>query len=402
MSKRKMATEAPAAESLEELKSRTSECPLCHSTAVWYSRQHKPPKDYYSCSECGLVHLHREFRLAPAAERARYETHENSPEDIRYRTFLAKLGVPLLAVLKGQPPLPVPELKKPKKPKQQQQHQKRPRKRARMDATAAAGEEKKGKEEQQQQQQEQEQKSEEPQQQEPDQQLTPEEQAGLAAAKAMAELPLNVPSSSSSLPFANISDDSSPILRGLDYGCGPGPTLGPMLEAAAALLPPAKRLVMESFDVFFKPDLELIALDGEGEEKKGQLQHDGRLIAASSDAAAAAAAPPAFPSRRSFYDVITCTETVEHFLEPDKELERLDALCKPGGLLGIMTQLIVREEMFQGWWYLRDPTHVSLFRPSTIQWLARRFNWEIVFQDGKSVVVFRKRPADDAKPHTAS
>ena len=37
------------------------------------------------------------------------------------------------------------------------------------------------------------------------------------------------------------------------------------------------------------------------------------------------------------YDFVTCTETAEHFHDPALEFARLDALLRPGGLLGLMT-----------------------------------------------------------------
>jgi SAM-dependent methyltransferase len=40
-----------------------------------------------------------EHRPGPAEERARYETHENDPEDRRYRDFLSRLADPLVARL---------------------------------------------------------------------------------------------------------------------------------------------------------------------------------------------------------------------------------------------------------------------------------------------------------------
>jgi hypothetical protein len=70
-------------------------CPLCAAPA--------PPefalregRRYLRCSRCSLTFLDPAFRLGPAAERARYETHNNAPDDPGYRAFLARLAVPLL------------------------------------------------------------------------------------------------------------------------------------------------------------------------------------------------------------------------------------------------------------------------------------------------------------------
>jgi hypothetical protein len=37
---------------------------------------------------------------------------------------------------------------------------------------------------------------------------------------------------------------------------------------------------------------------------------------------------------------------------------------------------VLRDEAsFADWWYLRDPTHVSFYRPETFEWLARHHGW---------------------------
>lgn len=115
----------------------------------------------------------------------------------------------------------------------------------------------------------------------------------------------------------------SPGMRGLDYGCGPGPTLSVMLEEAG--------FAMDLYDPAFAED-------------RSVLDHR--------------------------YDFVTCTETVEHFHHPAAEWSRLHRLVRPGGLLAVMTQPLEPDLDFAGWWYLRDPTHVSLYRPATLQWIA--------------------------------
>jgi len=54
---------------------------------------------YLDCLSCGLIHLHPDHHPLPDDERAHYDTHENDPEDPRYRAFLARLADPLLARL---------------------------------------------------------------------------------------------------------------------------------------------------------------------------------------------------------------------------------------------------------------------------------------------------------------
>jgi SAM-dependent methyltransferase len=50
---------------------------------------------FLGCPECGLLFVDPAHRLAPALERARYETHENDPADPRYRAFLDRMARPL-------------------------------------------------------------------------------------------------------------------------------------------------------------------------------------------------------------------------------------------------------------------------------------------------------------------
>lgn len=120
----------------------------------------------------------------------------------------------------------------------------------------------------------------------------------------------------------------APRRSGLDYGCGPGPALAAMLAEAGH--------EVALYDPFFYPD-------------------------------------PAPLSRR--YDFITCTETAEHFHRPAAELERLDGLLRPGGVLGIMTAFQSDDDYFAGWHYRRDPTHVVFYREATLRALAGRFGW---------------------------
>lgn len=56
-------------------------------------------RTFLRCPRCGLVHVPPEQRLDAAAERARYDLHENDSGDDGYRRFLSRLATPLLARL---------------------------------------------------------------------------------------------------------------------------------------------------------------------------------------------------------------------------------------------------------------------------------------------------------------
>lgn len=129
---------------------------------------------------------------------------------------------------------------------------------------------------------------------------------------------------------------------GLDYGCGPGPALAAMLEAAGH----RTRL----YDPIYYPET----------------------------------GPPG-----GTYDFITCTEVVEHMHRPAAEFRRLDALLRPGGLLGVMTVFQTDDARFVDWHYRRDPTHVVFYRESTLALVARRMGWTMEIP-GPNVAIFRK------------
>lgn len=130
--------------------------------------------------------------------------------------------------------------------------------------------------------------------------------------------------------------------EGLDYGSGPGPTLSVMLRE--------RGFFQNLYDPYFSPDRSVL---------------------------------------ERTYDFITCTETAEHFFEPGAEFARLDGMLRPGGWLGVMTEMIPEDRPIREWRYLRDPTHVCFYRPETMRWIAARYHWNSVFPH-RNVVLFRK------------
>ena len=129
---------------------------------------------------------------------------------------------------------------------------------------------------------------------------------------------------------------------GLDFGSGPGPTLSLMFEEAGHR--------MAIYDHFYATALSSL----------GQP-----------------------------YDFITATEVVEHLHRPGFELERLWSLLNPGGILGVMTQLVPKEEPFAEWYYLKDPTHVCFFSQATCEWLARHWQATLTLSEN-NVMLFEK------------
>ena len=133
-----------------------------------------------------------------------------------------------------------------------------------------------------------------------------------------------------------------PSSRGLDFGCGHGPALADMFkkDGFEVLL----------YDPFFYPDTKVLSQQ---------------------------------------YDFITCTETAEHFYDPWKEFNMLNNLLKPGGWLGIMTCFLTTDDMFESWYYRRDPTHVTFYAEKTFQVIASQRNWKCEIKS-KDVVFMQK------------
>lgn len=122
-----------------------------------------------------------------------------------------------------------------------------------------------------------------------------------------------------------------PRRSGLDFGCGPGPTLSIMLEEQGH--------EVELYDPFY-------------------ANHPSAL--------------------KVTYDFICATEVVEHFREPLKEFKTLFSLLKPGGTLGIMTKLVSDDlTAFQNWHYIRDLTHICFYHRDTFEWIAERFDAKV-------------------------
>lgn len=141
----------------------------------------------------------------------------------------------------------------------------------------------------------------------------------------------------------------SPGSRGLDFGCGPGPTLSVMLAEAGHHV--------AIYDPFYAPDASLMD-----------------------------------ENHAAHYDFITATEVVEHLHRPGRELERLWGCLKPGGLLGIMTKRVRAREAFARWHYKNDPTHVCFFATATFEHLAGEWQAELIVA-GADVVIFEKSVA---------
>ncbi len=131
--------------------------------------------------------------------------------------------------------------------------------------------------------------------------------------------------------------------RGLDFGCGPGPTLSQMLAEAG--------FPTEIYDPYYAPQTDVW---------------------------------------NQRFDFITASEVVEHLHRPLFELERLWSVLNPGGYLGIMTKRVSNPAAFARWHYIRDPTHVAFFSDATFQWLSQHWSASLEIHSA-DVVLMRKK-----------
>ncbi|MBT3983905.1 MAG: class I SAM-dependent methyltransferase [Bacteriovoracaceae bacterium] len=133
----------------------------------------------------------------------------------------------------------------------------------------------------------------------------------------------------------------TPNSKGLDFGCGNGPTLSVMLEE--------KGHSVELFDLYYANDLKVFS-------KK--------------------------------YDFIVATEVIEHLGNPNQEITRLISLLRPEGLLGVMTKLARDQSAFSTWHYKNDITHICFYSVKTFEWIAKHWSMEIEFV-GNDVVILK-------------
>jgi len=141
------------------------------------------------------------------------------------------------------------------------------------------------------------------------------------------------------LPF------TPPGKRALDFGSGPEPVLAKVLAVEYGYEP-------DIYDLFYSPD----------------KVYQGKK-----------------------YDLITCTEVVEHLREPLKYFELFKELLKEDGIVAIMTHFHPRDQdKFLKWFYRREHTHISFFAPKTMEYMAQTVNLKMIYTDNNKYCTFSK------------
>jgi SAM-dependent methyltransferase len=131
-------------------------------------------------------------------------------------------------------------------------------------------------------------------------------------------------------------------MEGLDFGCGPVPTLSVLVKEQG--------FACDDYDPIFFPDL---------------------------------------PDKK--YDFIFATECFEHFFSPAAELEVLKNHLKPGGYLIVMTEPWISIDVFHKWYYATDRTHVTFFHRKTFDYIALKYEFELIETGNKRMTLFRNK-----------
>lgn len=130
-------------------------------------------------------------------------------------------------------------------------------------------------------------------------------------------------------------------MKGLDYGCGPVPTLSVLLERQG--------IGCENYDSLFFPEL------------------------------------PDGP-----FDFIFATECFEYFFLPAREMQKIKNLLKPQGFLIVMTEKWTKPEEFARWSYAKDTTHVTFYHADTFRFISAKYKFILIESNNPRVVMLQK------------
>ena len=143
--------------------------------------------------------------------------------------------------------------------------------------------------------------------------------------------------------FEPFKDKISTSDIGLDYGCGFAPALANIFKSYG--------FKVELYDPFFFPNKDVLL-------KK--------------------------------YKFITCSEVVEHFFNPCDEFDKINNLLDDNSWFGVMTTFLTKNELFENWYYRRDPTHVVFYKKKTFQLIGYQRNWQVFFPSENIVLFYKK------------
>lgn len=134
--------------------------------------------------------------------------------------------------------------------------------------------------------------------------------------------------------------------KGLDFGSGPSPVLSMILERDYGY-------DMDIYDLFYAPE----------------KIYEGKS-----------------------YDLITCTEVIEHLEDPLVQFQIMKEALNENGLLAIMTQFHQNDvKHFRSWHYMRDRSHIAFYRRKTLKKIAEIIGLEMIYCNDSNYATFRRK-----------
>jgi len=93
-----------------------------------------------------------------------------------------------------------------------------------------------------------------------------------------------------------------------------------------------------------------------------------------------------------YFDAVTAIEVFEHMITPKIDLENISRCLRTGSLLIVRTMLHNNNsEDFIKWWYKDDPTHVSFYSETTINYICNRWDFELMQIKNQCEIVLKKK-----------
>lgn len=109
-----------------------------------------------------------------------------------------------------------------------------------------------------------------------------------------------------------------------------------------------------------------------------------------------------YPS--NFFDVVTTFETIEHVNSPNTEIENIQKILRPGGLVYLTTpnfNSIERRTMKINYNAIEYPEHLSYYTPHSMNYLLRKHGFEKVSLQTTGVSLTRLKTSLQVKNHQA-
>ncbi|OQY35446.1 MAG: hypothetical protein B6241_00660 [Spirochaetaceae bacterium 4572_59] len=100
---------------------------------------------------------------------------------------------------------------------------------------------------------------------------------------------------------------------------------------------------------------------------------------------------PTWPEGRTF-SCILLSEVLEHLVDPLSEFRKIASLSETGAKIILQSAFLQNydKKCFGSWWYKEDVTHIRFYSASSLQMLGLKSGWNLEYQDGRSLAVFRK------------